>query len=266
MQTNTSEEILDAAATSWSQFTAMRVEDMHSMESHLLVSYPMSKITPRGFKCILQKNKSDITGQGPEEGRSYFLPCICLENLDEDKDKQKFIRQLKKYPFMECITPCPFDKIVKYRNLCPDPYGNIRLQERINNMELPTMKVWRARTTIGERRFISTPLGLKMIKYCFKRINKRLPENLKLNNPTPHGFGRGLHISTSVNSGTDPTIVAFTTKHKDPKTLKGYIKADDSTLCRSALNVAKTLKRLKKNNLQAGFTVEIESSDEEWNE
>ena len=28
--------------------------------------------------------KSDITGQGPEEGSSYFLPCICLESSDEE--------------------------------------------------------------------------------------------------------------------------------------------------------------------------------------
>ncbi len=73
----------------------MSAEDMHMMQSHLLSKVQMNKTTARGYRCILIKNKGNIKGCGPENERTYFCSCICMENMPEAKDRAKFVRQLK---------------------------------------------------------------------------------------------------------------------------------------------------------------------------
>jgi len=92
-----------------------------------------------------------------------------------------------------------------------------------------------------------------------------LPEDLKLTKVTPHGFGRRTHISTSVNGGTDPTVVAFASKHKDPTTKMRYIDVDNATLCRSALNIANVLNKHKSSSSYAGFNVDLISESDDDN-
>ncbi len=148
----------------------------------------------------------------------------------------------------------------KYLNLCPDRNGSVREQEKVNNNSL---KVWRARGTIGDRKLLTGPLGINSIKACFTRINNRLPADLQVTKITAHGFGRRTHISSSVNHGTDPSVVAFASKHKDPKTLMLYVAPDDCTLSRSAISIAKSLQKEKCSTSYAGYTVDIEEEYEE---
>ncbi len=79
--------------------------------------------------------------------------------------------------------------------------------------------VWRSCASTGTRKNLTTPMGINSIKDCFKRVNARLPEDHQVKRPSVHGMGRRTHITTSVNIGTDPSIIAYTYKHKDPKTL-----------------------------------------------
>ena len=46
---------------------------------------------------------------------------------------------------------------------------------------------------------------------------------------SPYGTsGRMTLVTNSVKAKCDPVVVAVASKHKDPKSLKGYLKPDDS--------------------------------------
>ncbi len=59
--------------------------------------------------------------------------------------------------------------------------------------------------------------------------------------------GRRTHITTSFNIGTDPSVIAYTSKHKDPKTFALYVDHDNSALCKSGLSIARALHKTKNN-------------------
>jgi hypothetical protein len=254
MNSNNTEEVQDLATSAWSIMTAMRAEDMHCMLSSKTTVEVANKKTPRGFKTILPRTKNDPMGSGPVSGRTYFLPCSCLESL-QGNEKAKFLRDLKKEPLCPCVTPCAFEKVFRYYNLCPDNTGNLRSMGINTNSTLQPLGFWRARASTGQRRILTTNLGLGSIKDSIKRVNLRLPENLRLTKPTAHGLGRRTHITNAVNCGVDPTVVSITSKHKDPLTLKRYIDPDNSSFCRSSLAISNSINSLESSNNLGGMRI-----------
>ncbi len=172
------------------------------------------------------------------------------------------MRELKKEPLCPCASSCAFDKVISYYKLCPDNTGNLRAMEININSSLKPLGFWRARASTGQRRFLTTNLGLGSIKDSIKRVNLRLPEHLRLTKPTAHGLGRRTHITNAVNCGVDPTVVAITSKHRDPLTLKKYIDPDNSSFCRSSLAISNSINVASSSNNFGGHTF-LQLDDEE---
>lgn len=220
--------------------SSMRVEDMHNMLSSKTTLEAADKKTARGFKTIVPKTKNDPKGTGPICRRTFFLPCSCLKSL-HGNEKAKFQRDLRKDPFVDCVTHCAFEKLWIYYKMCPDNTGQLSEMEIENNIMLKPLMFWRVRATTGLRRMITTPIRVENIKDSIKRINLRLPEAHRLSKPTAHVIGRRTHITNAVNIGVDPTVIALYSKHRDPKALKGYIDPDNSSLCWSSLSISNNL-------------------------
>ena len=56
-------------------------------------------------------------------------------------------------------------------------------------------------------------------------VNERLPTDLQLTNPSGHS-GRVSLSSIAINNNVGSIEVAAATKHKDPKSLLGYVRKD----------------------------------------
>jgi len=91
-----------------------------------------------------------------------------------------------------------------------------------------------------------------------KSLNSRLPENMRLNNPTGHS-GRHTYASISMNAdGGDSLATSAGTNHKDPKSLKGYVAQGPALKMKAAQTMGKSL--LKKRSRDE---IEDGSEDEE---
>jgi len=67
------------------------------------------------------------------------------------------------------------------------------------------------------------------IRELSRLANERLPVQLQLMHPTGH-TGRVTLSSIAMNNNVGSVEVAASTKHRDPKSLFGYIRKDDSSL------------------------------------
>jgi len=91
----------------------------------------------------------------------------------------------------------------------------------------------------------------------------RLPVQLQLMHPTGH-TGRVTLSSIAMNNNVGSVEVAAATNHKDPKSLLGYIKKDDSSLGAAALGVSNAIKKRGRDLSIAG--VEFDTDIDEGNE
>jgi len=92
------------------------------------------------------------------------------------------------------------------------------------------------------RTLTCNPLGIHSIRDLTKLVNERLPAHLQLFNPTGHS-GRITLSSIAMNNNVGSVEVAAATKHRDPKSLLGYIQKDDTSLGKAALSVSNALKK-----------------------
>jgi len=133
-------------------FTDIRIEDLHRATTTDLTRTPPSNKNPRNLKLKLMKTKNDPDGTGPEENRTWIVPCCCLVDLEKEA-KQRFARQLKANDLVPCITTCPYNVINIFLRECPPP-----------NEKFPQPSLFRALTSkVANRTLTCNPLGLQSI-------------------------------------------------------------------------------------------------------
>ena len=79
-------------------------------------------------------------------------------------------------------------------------------------------------------------LGINGIRNAFTVLNMLLPESLQGDKITGHS-GRNTLVTAAVNSGIDATVVALTSKHKDPKSIMGYIEPNVNTAMTASMAI-----------------------------
>ncbi len=72
----------------------------------------------------MERLKNDPLGQGPAQDREFFVPCICLEGLNNANQFKAF----KRDQVLDVPCPCPYQIILQYMNSIPDPYGQIAIR------------------------------------------------------------------------------------------------------------------------------------------
>ena len=70
---------------------------------------------------------------------------------------------------------------------------------------------------------------------------------LQVENPTGHS-GRKTFCSVAVNNNVSALVVAQATKHKDPKTLMGYVSVSDNSLMEASLSISSAANRVHLNS------------------
>ena len=132
------------------------------------------------------------------------------------------------------------------------------------NVKYPNPSLFRALTSKGMVRTLTcNPLGIHSIRDLTKLVNERLPVHLQLFNPTGHS-GRVTLSSIAMNNNVGSVEVAAATKHRDPKSLLGYIRKDDTSLGTAALGVSNAVKKRGRDFSIAG--VEFDTDSDEGNE
>ena len=119
-------------------------------------------------------------------------------------------------------------------------------------------------TSKGELRTLTcNSLGIHSIRDFTRLVNERLPAHLQLFKPTGHS-GRVTLSSIAMNNNVGSVEVAAATKHRDPKSLLGYIRKDDSSLGAAALGVSNAVKKRGRDFSITG--VEFDTDSDEGNE
>ena len=155
---------------------------------------------------------------------------------------------------MQCIAPCPYYFIDKFLRECP-----------VSNLKLEVPKLFRALTPKGLNRTLTCfPLGIGKIRDLTRLVNERLPTELQLTNPSGHS-GRVSLSSIAINNNVCSIEVAAATKHKDPKSLLGYVRKDDGVLGSAALGVAEAIKKRGRDFSIAGIEFDTDEENEEPN-
>lgn len=160
---STSEELRDLALVQFICFTSMRLEDVDFAKTD---NFTIKDATPqfcRRIVSVLDRTKNDKSGSGPVSGRTFVLPCICMDNLTA-AEKKKFAKQLIEDPKCACIEACPYNTIQAYLNSCPiSPESS---------SPLAFMRALSARG--GENRSLTTgKLGITMLRNLVDKVNAR---------------------------------------------------------------------------------------------
>ncbi len=137
-----------------------------------------------------------------------------------------------------CYCSCPFQCILDYTMRIPDPFGIANETLRLIHPSEPKLKFMRARTTMGDRRFISSNLGINKLREILPRINDKLPQQLQCPNIRGHS-GRRTFVTTAVNNGVDSQIIAKASHHKDVNSISKYIDPDVKSIASVSLTCAK---------------------------
>lgn len=105
-------------------FAGMRLQDVWNVKCTGISKVARSRDSPRRYRMILDKIKTDPLGTGPLEGRTFILPCTCEHSLLSSVDeREKFMSNQENDPFCKCCRPCPFQIMTDYLALIPDASG-----------------------------------------------------------------------------------------------------------------------------------------------
>jgi hypothetical protein len=102
---------------------------------------------------------------------------------------------------------------------CPDPFGAEGEEEKKENLLMKSVPFFRALTSTGARIPKKNPLGVNMFTKNFKLMNSLLPPELMVEKASGHS-GRHTFTTAATEAGCDANLIAASTKHKDPKSLK----------------------------------------------
>jgi hypothetical protein len=234
-------EVQDVAIVSMGNFSSMRSRDLHALDSKNVTKLPMDKVAPRRYRFYLENMKNDMEGVRNVEEREFMVPCLCLESLRKE-ESAVFRKQLKTDPDAECCTICPYDAVSKYRDMVPDPTGEMREAFRRNSPSQPSLSFFRSRATLGMRQFLTTPLGINKIKGAFARVNARLDPLLAVERPSGH-TGRHSFVSGAINGGVSCEVVAKASKHRCAEALMKYNHPKDNQKVTPAIAIGADARR-----------------------
>ena len=241
----------DLVVINFTCFTGMRVEDIHNAKSTNFTFNAADQTNPRRLVAVLDQTKNDKKGNGPASGRTFMLPCLCMPT--DPANRKKWCKTLLANPEAPCLDPCPFNIVYNYLKDCPLPDDNSK--------EAPLSFI-RALSSRGDPRTIARgPLSYSEIMKIPQRVNLRLSEENQITKATGK-VGRMTFTSRAMNDtkvGGEVTAVA--TKHKDPKTMLGYVDADQSLLMAAALEIGKAVKNSTNQNRLAGVDLTPTHSD-----
>ena len=85
--------------------TANRVRDCIRIYCNRFTKLPADATIYRRFKWSIAQTKNDMSGQGPEFGRCFVIPCSCIKNSSKVEAKA-FARKLLIDPEADCCRPC----------------------------------------------------------------------------------------------------------------------------------------------------------------
>lgn len=132
------------------------------------------------------------------------------------------------------LNDCPF-KIFK------EFYELVTIDKNKEQLRTSNFSLYRGVTNSSiQPKFSSQNLGLNTMRDTFKFFNNLLPNSLKVERPTGHS-GRRTMATIAVNNSCNPTVVALATKHRDPKTLKHYVKPNDNLQSAAGLLVSESI-------------------------
>ena len=85
--------------------TANRVRDCIRIYCYRFTKLPADATICRRFKWSIAQTKNDMSGQGPESGRCFVIPCSCIKNSSK-VEAEAFARKLLIDPDAHCCRPC----------------------------------------------------------------------------------------------------------------------------------------------------------------
>ena len=234
-------------------YSSLRVEDMHAARFNNFTKQPANQISPRSIVAILDKTKNDKSGTGPIAGRTFVIPCICMP--EAAANKRKWCRVLQENPDANCLDGCPYDILGSYLKDCPTV-------SKASDPPLAFIRALPARGDLERRCLARGLLSYNEIMKIPERVNQMLPENVQTKTWATGKLGR-MTFSTLAMNATDVggEATSMATKHRDPKTLLGYVGSDNALLMRAAQGIGSAMKNSSKDFLLAG--VDISDSQNE---
>ena len=127
---------------------------------------PPQNEDPRCFKLVLNQTKNDPAGIGPEQNRTWFIPCVCMETVS-GRAKQNFIASVASKPFAtDCVGACPFGCLYRYYILLPDRDGSMREDQRVKWQGSPddkpaSLRLFRTLSGGKIPHFLTSPEGTR---------------------------------------------------------------------------------------------------------
>ena len=270
----TIQEMQDQAAEVMKIFTGYRSEDCHGLNSSGVTFAPQTKKDPRSFKLSMVQTKNDREGNGPQEGRTNFVTCMCVTWTTDPKEKAQLARAIDRDPLHPCTTACPFEVVFRYRESLPDKDGSA-FEEKQAQLEAngalrkAPVKFFRSIISgkkIGSRFSATENKGISYFSDASKRIETRIPENQRPGTRagrevTGHS-GRHTHSTLAFRAGADSGDIMQATHHQSIEMLqRNYVHPTDTTMQRSGIAIAQLMQSNADDTMVGGIDVNaIESS------
>ena len=95
-------------------FTGCRAATLRSLDAVDFERKRHGTDNPRCFQFNPDKIKNDAAGELHPTTRQSLVPCLCLQIIDNYRDKVKFAKALRFDPDTPCVQPCPYDVCAAY--------------------------------------------------------------------------------------------------------------------------------------------------------
>ena len=113
-------------------------------------------------------------------------------------------------------------------------------------IELPFWRALSSRGDISSRTLTRLPLGINLIKCFTDNMKALLPPTLQWEGKATGKTARMTFTTLAVNNGVENLITAAATKHRDPKTMMGYVKPNVQTFTGAAIGIGSALKKQRR--------------------
>ena len=223
--------------------TGHRCDGVHRLNSNGWSKIAAQREKPRALlfeSLVVGKDLDHQRRHDPIDYKNY-VPCLCFILCQDELQKSLFARELQGNSECSCIegVGCPYGHIVNYLNQCPDPSGKAQdekialdLQSTKPKHDLKPLRLMRALCNTrkqSDRKFTIGNVGLSTLKESYDYFNKRLPEHLKVTNPTGHS-GRISFMNNARMGGASDLGITAATHHTGGKSSVGYLDGNDQTI------------------------------------
>ena len=152
--------------------------------------------------------------------------------------KKRFALALQNNNECACISDigCPYGLIMRYLELVPDCQGverDIAISKSTSTgKQIQPLSFFRALDQSKTvKSFTKGPLGINKMKEAFSYANDRLPDNLKVVDPTGHS-GRVSFMNNAKRGGASDLSVCASTHHAvSGKSATGYLNGNERVIC-----------------------------------